>query len=550
MDLTLKSTDDALVEIRTDGDGWWTNTPWWLVSAGIHLVVLLAATLVSIERLMAVNEPPVIVSPALPGVQAMVSELPPDFQGFERAILRSEEESQFESKEAPIFDPMAEVSDHNETPDNEDYGQRKGDSLEYEGTTKGFTRGIGRLDSKLPGSHTVMGIGDGGGGGGQYGGPYGGRFRLRADGKVGRKGTPGENAVTAALKWLARHQNPDGSWGATNHIDSCTGVKCAGAGDPEFDAGVTGLSLLAFLGAGYTHLSKDELSDTVNPGRKLRFGDTVKSGLKWLMAHQDPEGCIGGRGTKFMYNHTIAALALSEAYGMTATQSFKGPAQQAIDFILAARNPDRAWRYTKQPGDNDTSVTGWAIMALKSAELSELKVAAADAYAGTRKWLDEAANTSAYYRTGYNSRDSGKVFVPNRNEQFEDHPSMTAVSVLCRIFMTKDRNDPGLTGAHLLLQDLPVSKPNYTDYYYWYYASLALYQLDGPSGPKWGKWDEAMKNALVPYQKTGKDGCANGSWTSEDDRWGFEGGRVYATAINALTLEVYYRYANVFRGSR
>jgi hypothetical protein len=30
------------------------------------------------------------------------------------------------------------------------------------------------------------------------------------------------------------------------------------------------------------------------------------------------------------------------------------------------------------------------------------------------------------------------------------------------------------------------------------------------------------------------------------DRWGFEGGRVYATAINALTLEVYYRYGNVF----
>ena len=36
-----------------------------------------------------------------------------------------------------------------------------------------------------------------------------------------------------------------------------------------------------------------------------------------------------------------------------------------------------------------------------------------------------------------------------------------------------------------------------------------------------------------------------GSW-EPIDRWGGEGGRVYATAINALTLEVYYRYANVF----
>ncbi|HKS16133.1 MAG TPA: squalene--hopene cyclase, partial [Planctomycetota bacterium] len=66
--------------------------------------------------------------------------------------------------------------------------------------------------------------------------------------------------------------------------------------------------------------------------------------------------------------------------------------------------------------------------------------------------------------------------------------------------------------------------------------------------PYWKKWNEPMKNALVPNQKTGKDGCQNGSWTSEEDRWGFEGGRVYAVAINALTLEVYYRYANVFGG--
>ena len=127
---------------------------------------------------------------------------------------------------------------------------------------------------------------------------------------------------------------------------------------------------------------------------------------------------------------------------------------------------------------------------------------------------------------------------------------MSAVAILCRIFMVKDRKDPGLVASLHLTNDLPQAKTNFTDYYYWYYASLALYQLDGPDGPKWGKWNEAMKNALVPHQKTSKDGCANGSWTSEDDRWGFEGGRVYATAINALTLEVYYRYANVFKGSR
>jgi len=328
------------------------------------------------------------------------------------------------------------------------------------------------------------------------------------------------------------------------------GSKCAGVGDPEFDTGVTGLALLAYLGAGYTHLSKDEFPDPMNPGRILRFGEAVKSGLKWLLTCQDSEGCIGPRGTKFIYNHSIATLALSEAYGMSMTQLFRGPAQQAIDFLISAQNPDRAWRYTTRPGDNDTSVTGWAVMALKSTELSELNVPSREAYDKARKWIEEATQQSGYYRVGYNGRESGRVFVPGKNEQYEHHESMTAVGILCRIFMNKNSRDPALSGVHYLVSDLPQFKTNLTDYYYWYYASLALFQYDGPTGPFWKKWEVAMRDALLPNQKLAKDGCAKGSWTSEDERWGFEGGRVYATAINALTLEVYYRYPNVFRGSK
>ena len=81
-----------------------------------------------------------------------------------------------------------------------------------------------------------------------------------------------------------------------------------------------------------------------------------------------------------------------------------------------------------------------------------------------------------------------------------------------------------------------------------WYVFGALFQFDGPEGPMWKRWNEPMKNALVPNQHTGKDGCKNGSWNPDVDRWGAEGGRVYAVAINALTLEVYYRYANVFGG--
>jgi hypothetical protein len=522
---------------------WISNAPWWFISAGIHLVILLIATLVFIERHLAIEAGEVSLMVTAPRTN-MIQELERPRDVFERKGIPKDEPGA-PTEEPAIFFPEAKESDHNESADNEDYGQMKGDSKDFTSYIKGEAGGFrGRQAGKNPGVYDAMGVGGGGGGGGRYGGRFGGRENLVARGG-GTRAT--ESAVLAALKWLARHQNPDGSWGATSFSNQCVGQKCSGGGDPEYDAGLTGLSLLAFLGAGYSHLSKDEYPDPVTPGRTLKFGEVVKNGLKWIMSKQDPEGCVGGRGTKYMYNHTIAALALSEAYGMSATQLFKGPAQQAVDFIIAAQNPDRAWRYTKQSGDNDSSVTGWAIMALKSAELSELQVPTREAYEKARKWFDEVTDTT-YYRVGYNAKSSGKVYVPGKNENFIHHESMTAVAVMCRIFMSKDKKDPALGGVQLLVKDLPDWKADLIDFYYWYYTSLALFQYDGPDGPYWKKWNEPMKNALVPNQKTGKDGCQNGSWTSEEDRWGFEGGRVYAVAINALTLEVYYRYANVFGG--
>jgi len=358
-----------------------------------------------------------------------------------------------------------------------------------------------------------------------------------------------QSGVLAALKWLARHQNPDGSWGAASYSNQCVGAKCAGNGEAEYDAGVTGLALLAFLGAGYSHLSKDEFPDPVTPARILKFSEVVKNGLKWILVKQDAEGCIGPRGTKHMYNHAIATTALAEAYGMSATQLFKGPAQQAVDFLIAAQNSGGGWRYAKRSGDNDTSVTGWAVMALMSAELAELKAPFREAYESAANWLDSVTDTTSGHRVGYNAKSSGKVFVPGKNEKFAHHETMTAINVLGRMYMSKGKKHPALGGAELLVRDLPEWKADAIDFYYWYWASFALFQFDGPDGPYWKKWTEPMKSTLVPNQKSAADGCANGSWNSEEDRWGFEGGRVCAVALNTLTLETSYRYSSPLKGS-
>jgi len=515
---------------KRDWFGWLSNTPWWLISAGVHVVLLLAAALVYVERALALDDGAVEVRITRAGPALAEVERPADI--FERKGVPKDDPAA-PLDEPAIFFPEAKSSDHNESADNEDYRQMKGESKSFLSYAPGDSSGFrGRLADRNAGVVDSMGVGSGGGGSGRYGARFGGRENLVARGGGGA-GT--EDAVRAALRWLARHQSPDGSWGAASFPNQCTKEPCPGPGGRDYDAGATSLALLAFLGAGFSHLSRDEVPDPVRPGQTLHFGLAVRNALKWLVAQQDPEGCIGPRRNHYLYNHAIATLALSEAFGMTNAGMLAVPAQKAVDFLVAAQNPGKGWRYTPRCGDNDTSVTGWAVMALKSAEISGLTFPP-QCYEGTRSWLDQVTEPT-YGRVGYTRKPGG-------NERWL---SPTAIAIMSRIFMDKNRGDTRLaTGCDQLLKVKPAWEEGRIDFYYWYYASLALFQFDGPVGPKWRSWNEEMKTALVKNQNLLATGCRAGSWEPVDLWAKHSGGRIYSTAINALTLEDYYRYANVF----
>ena len=161
-----------------------------------------------------------------------------------------------------------------------------------------------------------------------------------------------EAGVRFGLIWLMRHQQADGSWNATALPATCVNdKKCVAAADkfPEFwQQGLTGLSLLAFLGANYNFDSKQNFVDTVQ-GKKYFVGEVVKNGLKWLKSHQQPDGSFGL--DQHVYNQALCTLALTEAYGLSKNPTWKEPAQRAIDWLVRAEksNPDGSglwgWRY-------------------------------------------------------------------------------------------------------------------------------------------------------------------------------------------------------------
>jgi hypothetical protein len=276
----------------------------------------------------------------------------------------------------------------------------------------------------------------------------------------------------------------------------------------------------------------------------------MKRGLRYLKSQQDPDGCFGPRIGEYMYNHGLATLALVEAYAMTNAAELRPVAEAGVAFISLAQNPYRGWRYSMKSGDNDTSVTGWCIMALKSADVGGL-TAPHSCYEGARSWLDSVTDDDGV--VGYTARGKTDVVLRGKNEAWGSHPSMTAIGLVSRIYIEKSGANPILPkSAAVLARDLPVwDEAKHTiDFYYWYYGAFAAYQYDAPDGKLWNAWNPALLKALLPHQHAGKDGCLHGSWDPQVDRWGAPGGRVYATAINVLTLEVYYRYSRLLSAKK
>ncbi|MGB9688839.1 hypothetical protein [Thermogutta sp.] len=346
-----------------------------------------------------------------------------------------------------------------------------------------------------------------------------------------------ERAVEKGLEFLARIQFADGHWSLHRLPDHVPDPqKTFHTGTMHGDTAATGMALLAFLGAGYTH-------------QGARYRDTVARGLRWLVENQLSDGRFfhdqtdSNQYTRF-YGHGLATIAVCEAYGMTRDPALRQPAERAIEFIVKSQNPELGgWRYESRK-ETDTSVTGWQLMALKSAQMAGLQVPATTLHAVSR-WLDRAQveGGARYVYSPYagGSSAAAHLAAPNR--------AMTAEGLLMRIYLGWGPENPALQrGADFLAQNLPsYGNPEnpLRDAYYWYYATQVMFQMQGEH---WKSWNQTIQQLLLREQV--QSGPWAGSWDplrSVPDRWANEAGRLYVTAMHLLILEVYYRHLPLFR---
>ena len=326
-------------------------------------------------------------------------------------------------------------------------------------------------------------------------------------------GTPQtEEAVEQALAWLSRSQSDDGRW----DVDGFKTLKeCGGAGDlVTEDVGVTGLVLLAYLGAGYTHLEG-------------AYRETVRKGLDWLLSCQKENGDIRGAGQ--MYGQAMATTALCESYALTGDERLLEPTRRAVKFILDSQTPESGWQYASQ-NDSDTSVTGWQILALKSARIAGFDVPD-QTFRWMSLWLDKVrqGNDGGLY-----SYKPGHVVTP----------VMTAEGAFCHLFIGEEAGAGARAeSVAFIMQNLPAWDPEKRSVhiYYWYYATLTMY-LSGAK--EFESWNSALTGALLKGRNT--SGPAAGSWDPVC-LLGVRGGRIYTTAVGALCLEVYYRFLPLYK---
>jgi len=349
-------------------------------------------------------------------------------------------------------------------------------------------------------------------------------------------GASARAAIADGLAWLAAHQDADGKWDSDDFMKHDPPEdKCDGSGDQLYDVGVTGLSLLAFLGAGYT--DRDAAPEN-------KYAKTVRLGLHYLMQSQAEDGVFGTRAThSFMYNHAIATLAMCEAFWMTGNPRYRRPAQEGLNFMAMARNPRMAWRYEPRRGENDTSVTSWCVLALKSGQLAGLEVDL-DAFAGARRWVEKMTDPESG-RVGYNYPGGQPARPEGKQDRFpaEKSQSMTAAGVLMRILLGDDphKTEAIKKGASLCIEFPPMWDGGSIDMYYWRYATLALYQIGGHD---WRRWSRRMNRVATRTQHGPAAGSRSGSWPPAG-AWGGDGGRVYATSMMLLCLEAPLRFTRV-----
>ncbi len=292
-------------------------------------------------------------------------------------------------------------------------------------------------------------------------------------------------AIQKGLRFLARTQLNDGSWGNT---------------------AMTGFALLAFMANG--HLP--------NQGE---YGKVVSAGVRHLTTQTRSDGyLINARGGN-MYCHGIAALALTQVLGMTGDEEVRRVTRKAIDLIIRTQNHEGGWRYDPSPTGADISVTIMQVMALRGAKDAGLHV--------PDRVME---NSIRYINRCRDPRTGGYKYMP-----YVAGPGFARTAAgICVLQLCGKYDAEEIQQAVRFMERLGDDRAHY--WYGHYYAAHALNQV---GGEVWERYYKRMRDFLLATQRV------TGEWY--DQRREPHYGPVYQTSIAILILSVPTHYLPIYQ---
>jgi hypothetical protein len=283
------------------------------------------------------------------------------------------------------------------------------------------------------------------------------------------------------LDYLVRTQSPAGDW------------PDAGQGP----SAITGLAVVSLLAHG----------DDPNYGP---YTQPIHRALDFLLKQQDKRtGYIGPS----MYNHGFATLALAESYGQVNDDRLGPALQKAVRLILTSQeaNGSKAWRYSPESRDADTTVSGAQMVALLAARNAGIPVPEKNIQDGLKFYFS------------CQSGDGGIGYTAVGG------PNSTRTAIGCVVMaLAKDKNSTAFQSAFQFVKNAgnDIQYPAY----FRYYASQAFFHA---SPDAWNNWNHENIKALRASQ------TPEGSWEGPI-------GSTFNTAGSLLSLALNYRYLPIY----
>lgn len=346
---------------------------------------------------------------------------------------------------------------------------------------------------------------------------------------------PGEWArvgasVDKGLEWLASQQAEDGRFPSEE------------AAQPA----VTSFAIMAFLSRGH-------MPD------QGRYGQQISHAIDFVLSTQRRRGYFSllpvtppaqhmSASQTVTYNHSIAGLMLGEVYGMTSGERslrIETAIKKALSFhrqvqsrIKTVKGDFGGWRYgyPESPGaSSDMSVTGWALMFLRSARNAEFEV--------PKLYFDEGldfvercheADTTLQTKGVFRYRPL--VSAPNDNPQIT--LANTASAMLTLILGGRHKH-PGIADGVRWFRSEDYPKPWQNGYFYLssYYSSQAMAQVGGDT------WNQVFRqiagNLLDEQTETGAWPLGTGNERKLTS--------TYSTSLAVLSLTPAYQLLPIYQ---